>query len=84
MRMKGAAPGMKKKTTDEKVADLIRRLGSNHDGEIVATVASLKRTLQSNGRDLHSIAATIEGGSNGGLSEVEMQKIYDKIGRAHV
>ena len=42
-----------RKTVDEKLGDLVRRLASNHDGEIIATVYALRRTLKSNGQDLH-------------------------------
>jgi hypothetical protein len=64
------------KSTDEKPADLIRRLGTNHDGEIVATVHALKRVLKAAGRDLHKLADGVA--KNGsGLSETEMRKLYD-------
>jgi hypothetical protein len=64
------------KSTDQKLADLIRRLGSNHDGEVVATARAIKRVLESAGRDLHQLADGVA--KNGsGLSETEMQKLYD-------
>ena len=46
-----------RKTVDEKLGDLVRRLASNHDGEIIATVCALRRTLKSNGQDLHALRA---------------------------
>src|SRR5262249_14016447 len=39
---------------------LIRRLGSNHPGEVLATVAAIKRTLASDGRDLHDLAQMVD------------------------
>ena len=63
-----------RKTIDEKLGDLVRRLASNHNGEIIATVCALKRTLKSNGRDLHDLAVRIE---KPDLTDGEMQKIFD-------
>jgi hypothetical protein len=42
--------------TDERLAKLIRMLGSDRDGEVVATVVALKRALAANGLDLHDLA----------------------------
>lgn len=36
---------------------LLPRLASNHDGEVVATVAAITRTLEAGGHDLHDLAA---------------------------
>ncbi len=41
---------------------LIPRLASDSDGEIVATVSAIARTLKSNGADLHDLAAALDGG----------------------
>jgi hypothetical protein len=38
------------------LARLIPRLGSPHDGEVVATARAIGRTLHSNGLDLHDLA----------------------------
>jgi hypothetical protein len=38
---------------------LIRRLGSNHPGEVVAMGEAIKRVLSSAGRDLHDLADAI-------------------------
>lgn len=43
-----------------KLARLIPRLASNHDGEVVATVRAIKRTLASAGLDLHDLATALE------------------------
>jgi hypothetical protein len=42
-----------------KVAKLVRLLGSDQDGEIVAAVAALRRTLGVAGIDLHDLADVI-------------------------
>ena len=41
------------------VSKLIARLGSDHDGEILATVDAIKRTLRNAGCDLHDLAGAI-------------------------
>ena len=60
-----------------KLANLIRRLSSNSDGEVVATAHALMRTLQSIGADIHDVADRIEHSGNGALAENEMQEIYN-------
>jgi hypothetical protein len=42
-----------------KLAKMIPRLSSDHDGEIVATAHAIQRTLQSSGRDWHDLAAAM-------------------------
>jgi hypothetical protein len=63
------------KSTDEKLGDLIRRLSSDFDGEIVATVHALRRALKSAGRDLHQLESVIEKNGNT-LSEAEMDRLF--------
>lgn len=43
-----------------KIARMIPRLASDHDGEIVATVRAIRRTLEGAGLDLHALAASLE------------------------
>ena len=43
-----------------KIAKLIPRLASNHDGEVIATVHAIRRTLEGAGLDLHALAASLE------------------------
>jgi hypothetical protein len=43
-----------------KIAKLIPRLATNHDGEVVATVRAIERTLASAGLDLHDLAGALE------------------------
>jgi hypothetical protein len=40
----------------DKVAKLVRMLASNHDGEVIASVVALRRTLGAAGLDLHDLA----------------------------
>lgn len=42
-----------------KLARLIPRLASDHDGEVVATVAAIRRTLDRAGLSLHDLAARL-------------------------
>lgn len=44
----------------EKLARLIPRLGTTFDGERLATVAAIERTLRNAGLDWHALAAAIE------------------------
>jgi hypothetical protein len=43
-----------------KLAPLVRMLAAPHDGEVLATVATIRRTLAAGGQDLHDLAAVIE------------------------
>jgi len=54
---------------NKKTADLVRRLLSSSDGEILAVVYALRRTT-----DLHELADHIEK-PNGGLTDVDKEKI---------
>ena len=42
-----------------KLAKLLPRLATDADGEIVATVRALRRTLEGHGADLHDLAAAV-------------------------
>jgi hypothetical protein len=42
-----------------KLSRLIPRLASDHDGEIIATVAAIRRTLDRAGLSLHDLAARL-------------------------
>ena len=63
-----------------KLGDVIRRLSSNSDGEIVATVHAMLRMLESFGADIHALADHVENG--GGLTEADKQKIRTEIENA--
>jgi hypothetical protein len=60
-----------------KLANAIRLLASDKDGEVVAAWRAIIRTLQGIGADIHDIADRIEHSGNGALSEAEMQEIFD-------
>ena len=42
-----------------RISKLIPRLASNHDGEVVATVAAIKRTLEASGFDFNDLASSV-------------------------
>ncbi len=46
--------------TDPKIAKLVRLLGSDKPGEVVAAAAAIGRTLKSNGRDWHDLSHACE------------------------
>jgi hypothetical protein len=62
-----------------KLGDVIRRLSSSSDGEIIATVHAMRRMLESNGADIHGLADHVE---NGGLTDADKQKIRTEIENA--
>jgi len=41
---------------DQRLDPLIRRLASNHDGEVVATVCAIRRVLEKRGQTLNDLA----------------------------
>jgi hypothetical protein len=61
----------------KKVADLVRRLGSPHDGEVIATVRALRRVLEANGLDLHAVADPLVAMNGKHIPEEEMRRLYD-------
>jgi hypothetical protein len=60
---------------EEKLSKLIRMLSSPNDGEVVAAVRAILRTLRAEGTDIHELAERVEGRK---LSQAEMKIIYDK------
>lgn len=52
MALRDAAP---------KLQILIPRLASDSDGEVIATVSAIRRTLKKNGVDLHDLASAVSG-----------------------
>jgi hypothetical protein len=59
----------------DKLGKLVKMLSSPNEGEVVAAVRAILRTLQAEGTDIHELAERIEGRK---LSRAEMQLIYDK------
>jgi hypothetical protein len=60
-----------------KLANYLRLLASDKDGEVVAAAHAMIRTLQGIGADIHDAAERFEHADNGALSEREMQEIFD-------
>jgi hypothetical protein len=50
---------MLSKSTLAMLGKLIPRLGTNHAGEVVATTEAIKRTLASDGADLHDLCSML-------------------------
>jgi hypothetical protein len=61
----------------KKVADLVRRLASPHDGEVIATARALRRVLEANGLDLHAVADPLVAANGKHIPEEEMRRLYD-------
>jgi len=60
-----------------KVGKLVRLLGSDQPGELVAAVQALRRTLESAGSDLHNLAASIERGLDGhGYGSQDLEEAF--------
>ena len=64
-------------TYEQRIADLIRRLGSEYEGEIVATARALKRLLESRGVSFTDLGDGIEKLASGGLTQAAMEQIRD-------
>jgi hypothetical protein len=47
----------------ERIAQIIPRLGSDHDGEVVATAAAIGRVLKSAGADWHDLVDAVKAGA---------------------
>jgi hypothetical protein len=61
----------------KRIADLVRRLSSPSDGEIVNTVHALQRALEANDLDIHAIAEPLEAPNGKHIPEEQMQKVWD-------
>jgi hypothetical protein len=59
-----------------KIASLLRRLSSPSDGEVVAAVRALLRTLETAGSDIHALADQIEKPNGNGFDEAKATKIW--------
>jgi hypothetical protein len=63
-----------------KLGDVIRRLSSDQDGEVVSTVHAMLRMLRSCGADIHALVEHLE---NGGISEKYREEVLAQIKKAH-
>src|SRR5215470_16068488 len=68
----------------KKIARLVRMLGSNKDGELLAIVGAIRRVLESQGRDFNDLGDDIEHGRGNGasLNQAEMEHVYDAAYKA--
>ena len=64
------------KPFETRVADLVRRLGSDFPGEVVATVNALGRLLASRGVTFTDFGDAVERLANGGLEEDAMKRVF--------
>lgn len=64
-------------TVTQKVAQLVRFLGSPVEGEAIAALCRLRELLSKNNLDVHPIADRYERGDDQPLNAAEMQRIYD-------
>jgi hypothetical protein len=60
-----------------KLAQYVRLLSSDKEGEVVAAAHAIMRTLKKAGADIHVLADRIEHVNGGRLTEAEMKKLYD-------
>jgi hypothetical protein len=63
-----------------RIGKAIRRLSSDSDGEIIASLYAILRLLESCGGDVHALAAQVE---NGGMSEKYREEVGAQIKKAH-
>lgn len=67
--------------TAAKLAKILPRLGSEHEGEIVATVRAIGLTLAAAGHDWHALAAAVEA-SVGGHRPFDLSAFADVVAEA--
>jgi hypothetical protein len=63
-----------------RLGNVVRRLSSDSDGEIIACLHAILRLLEACGGDIHALAAQVENG--GGLNENDKRKIRNEIENA--
>jgi hypothetical protein len=65
------------KPFETRIADLVRRLGTDHEGEAVATWRALKRLLATRDVSFTDLGDGLEKLATGGLEEAEMKRVFD-------
>ena len=65
------------KPFETRIADFVRLLGSNSEGEVLAAHGALKRLLASRGVSFTDLGDGIERLASGGLEQAEMQRVFD-------
>jgi hypothetical protein len=68
--------GVSAKSFEARIADLVRLLGSDSEGEVLAAHGALKRHLASHGVTFTDLGNGIERLANGGLADDEMQRLF--------
>src|SRR5262249_26106246 len=64
-----------------RLGDVICRLASTSESEIIATVLALQRLLEAHNVDIHALVEHLENGS-GGLSEAVKEKVRAEVEQA--
>src|SRR5262249_50803886 len=64
-----------------RLGDVICRLASTSDGEIIATVLALQRLLDTHGVDIHALVEHLENGG-GGLSDTIKERVRAEVEQA--
>jgi hypothetical protein len=70
-----------RKSFEVRIADLVRLLGSESEGEVLATHGALKRLLASRGVSFTDLGNGIERLATGGLEQAELERVFE-AGRA--
>ena len=65
-----------------RLGDIICRLASTNEGEIIATVLALQRLLEAHGVDIHALVEHLENGG-GGLSDATKEKVRIEVEQAY-
>ena len=65
------------KTYEQRLADLIRHLGAEHDGEVLNTVGALRKALASRNLTFTDLGDGLEKLATGDLTQGAMQRIHD-------
>jgi hypothetical protein len=69
------------KTYEQRLAGLVRMLGSDSEGEVLATHCALNRHLASRGVSFTDLGNAIEKLATGGLEQAELERVFE-AGRA--
>jgi hypothetical protein len=65
-----------------KLGNIVRRLGSNSEADLLTSIYAVQRLLESCGTDMHALAEHIEA-ANGALTDADKEKIRVEIERAY-
>ena len=65
-----------------RLGDIICRLASTNEGEIIATVLALQRLLETRGVDINALVEHLENGSDGSLNDAAKEKVRAEIEQA--